>query len=146
MTSDSKTVTCFVPGTPRPEGALRIYRTKTGGRNLCHASGNKLRAWRKIIALKMSLAWRRPPTDKAIHLEADFHLPRPKKLVRPYPTVKLDSDKLLRAVLDALTGVVYEDDGQVVNCIVQKRYAPFDRMHDNEELGPGVDIMVRVME
>ena len=33
-----------------------------------------------------------------------------------------DLDKLIRAVLDGLTGVAYEDDGQVVQIEAQKLY------------------------
>ena len=34
-------------------------------------------------------------------------------------------DKTLRAVLDALTGIVYEDDAQVVRIFAIKQYATF---------------------
>jgi Holliday junction resolvase RusA-like endonuclease len=39
------------------------------------------------------------------------------------PVVLPDVDKLARAALDALTGVAYEDDSQVVELRVRKRYA-----------------------
>lgn len=37
-------------------------------------------------------------------------------------TVKPDTDKLIRSTLDALTGVAYDDDSQVVNISACKIY------------------------
>ena len=39
------------------------------------------------------------------------------------PTVKPDIDNITKVVLDALNGVAYEDDKQVVNCRCEKRYS-----------------------
>jgi crossover junction endodeoxyribonuclease RusA len=44
----------------------------------------------------------------------------------PWPSVKPDADKLLRAVGDALTGVLIEDDARVVNIAGSKRYCVGD--------------------
>ena len=65
-----------------------------------------------------------------------FHMPRPKghygtgrnaerlKASAPaYPTTRPDTTKLLRAVEDALTGIVYRDDAQIVDQHAHKRYA-----------------------
>lgn len=40
-----------------------------------------------------------------------------------YPTVKPDADNLAKAILDALNGIAYHDDKQVVYCTVSKRYS-----------------------
>ena len=39
-----------------------------------------------------------------------------------YPTAKPDADNLAKAILDALNGIAYRDDKQVVSCTVGKRY------------------------
>lgn len=39
-----------------------------------------------------------------------------------YPTVKPDADNVAKVVCDALNGVAYHDDSQVVECVVRKRY------------------------
>lgn len=39
------------------------------------------------------------------------------------PTVKPDCDNIIKAVLDALNGVAYDDDAQVVAVSCSKRYA-----------------------
>lgn len=40
-----------------------------------------------------------------------------------WPSQRPDVDKLVRNALDGMTGVIYKDDGQVVQLIAQKRYA-----------------------
>jgi Holliday junction resolvase RusA-like endonuclease len=48
-------------------------------------------------------------------------------------TKKPDLDKLLRALKDALKGVIYRDDSQVVRVVTSKDYSP----------APGVIVTVR---
>ena len=51
-----------------------------------------------------------------------FARPKGKDRHRPYPCVRPDADKLARALLDALTGIAYFDDGQVVGLSIRKVY------------------------
>lgn len=44
-----------------------------------------------------------------------------------YPTVKPDADNIGKAISDGLNDIVYNDDKQVVECIVKKRYCPADK-------------------
>lgn len=39
-----------------------------------------------------------------------------------YPTVKPDVDNIVKAILDSMNGIVYEDDKQVIHCDVYKFY------------------------
>jgi crossover junction endodeoxyribonuclease RusA len=69
----------------------------------------------------------RPPLTGPVEVEIDFTLPRPKSARGPnqYPAKRPDLDKLVRAVLDALTdGGAWADDGQVVTLTAGKLY-PF---------------------
>jgi Holliday junction resolvase RusA-like endonuclease len=43
------------------------------------------------------------------------------------PAKKPDADKLARQLLDAITGVIYADDGQVVSLLCEKHYAEGDQ-------------------
>jgi Holliday junction resolvase RusA-like endonuclease len=77
-----------------------------------------------------------PLLEGPLGLAVVFNITRPKghfgtgrnagalKDSAPYwPTVKPDATKLLRGLEDALTGVVWRDDAQVVEQAVTKRYA-----------------------
>ncbi|KKL64975.1 hypothetical protein LCGC14_2159590 [marine sediment metagenome] len=74
----------------------------------------------------------------AIRLELVFSRPRPKghfgtgrnagklKASAPrFPTSRPDTLKLGRAIEDALTGVIWRDDSQVVQHVIEKRYGTF---------------------
>jgi Holliday junction resolvase RusA-like endonuclease len=68
----------------------------------------------------------------AIAVELIFRMARPaghwgKKGLRPkapyWPATKPDADKLARATLDSLTGILFDDDSRIVELSVLKRYA-----------------------
>jgi crossover junction endodeoxyribonuclease RusA len=62
----------------------------------------------------------------AVMVEAEFVLPRPKSTPKrrtPLATRRPDADKLLRAILDAITNVVIADDALAVDLRATKRLA-----------------------
>lgn len=66
------------------------------------------------------------PKGRGVTVSVVYAFARPKgrDRWRVDPCVRPDVDKLCRALLDALTGVAYHDDGQVVALSVRKIYAP----------------------
>lgn len=62
--------------------------------------------------------------DAPVSVSIDImrHLPdgRPKRVLSEPDTVKPDADNVAKAVLDALNGVAYKDDAQVVSLCVLK--------------------------
>jgi Holliday junction resolvase RusA-like endonuclease len=82
-----------------------------------------------------------------VRLSVAFYLPRPKKYSKrgafvPH-CVAPDLDKLGRAVLDALTSVLYADDRQVTELIAGKYYAEVDapaRVFVRIEPAPGLPL------
>ena len=73
----------------------------------------------------------RPLLDGPLALEVVFTVPRPKghfgvKGLRPsappHPTVAPDTTKLLRAIEDAMEGIVYRNDAQIVEQVARKVY------------------------
>jgi len=94
------------------------------------------KSWQQLIAGEASRRLNEHPSPTLVAgpvvLGARFYLPRPKAYERRrgvlVHTKKPDLDKLLRAVLDALTGVVFGDDSQVVEIHAAKRYT------DGEEI------------
>jgi len=59
-----------------------------------------------------------------VELRIQFVFAKPKTSKIDAPTVKPDIDKTLRACLDALTGIAYEDDSQVLVVSAEKSYHP----------------------
>lgn len=114
----------LVLGVPRPQGSKRLLRHKATGKLLLIESSNKLHAWRKSITLAAK-ACNGAPLVGPVGMEMVFSLPTPRRRKQPLPTTRPDLDKLDRAVLDALTGVCYEDDSQVVDIYSVKRYGQF---------------------
>lgn len=88
--------------------------------------------YRARVALAASTAMHGAPMlDGPLELYVAVFLPRPKghfgarglKPAAPlHPTVKPDSDKILRSVQDALEHIVYEHDAAIVSATVRKCY------------------------
>jgi hypothetical protein len=64
---------------------------------------------------------------------------KPKTVTRNEPHIRPDIDKLVRAVLDGLTDVVYRDDEQVTSLTAVKQYGEQEgvwiRITDRGKLG-----------
>ena len=117
-------------------------------------SSRNLAAWRnkiRVVAQGEKRARGNPLLTGAAYIEMTFSLPRPKshcgtgrnagvlKARAPKHHVqKPDRDKLERAVCDALTGIVWVDDCQVVAGPTHKVWCDDGR--------PGVTISVRSLE
>jgi len=99
--------------------------------NIIHSQGSALASWRSAIALaaRKENAF---PTREAVVMTMYFTMPKPRTVKRNYPTVPPDLDKLVRAVLDALTAICYVDDSQVVELYAKKIYG----------ITPGVRIQI----
>lgn len=112
-----------------------------------------LKKWRKRIADGARGAWHCDPIEGvSLEVEAHFFLKRPEShwrtgryahlLKDSAPAAPLtipDVDKLLRAVLDGLSGVVYEDDNLVTFAPPEKHYA----VPSKTSSGEGVRLIVR---
>jgi len=116
-------------GIPRPQGSKDQF-----GREACR----DVKPWRYDI--KCACEDARPEgwdKTRRIGISVVFTFSRPKKHYKlngelredaPYYVVsrKGDLDKLCRALGDALTGIAYDDDDQVVNLYASKRYCTED--------------------
>lgn len=90
-------------GQPRPKGSFYIRMFPTGPRGLMPPGAL---SWEALVNAEAKKAWSSPPLTSPVKLKCTFYS-HPRSLRR------LDVDKLLRAILDALTGVVYKDDALV---------------------------------
>lgn len=115
-----------VIGTPVTQGSAKAINHKSTGRAvLIQENREDLRAWRSAIrrAAETVAGGQKAPAQTPVWVSATFLLQRPASVKRFRPSVKPDLDKLARASLDALSGVLFEDDGQVVSLKVSKQYA-----------------------
>lgn len=122
-----------VYGNAEPAGSKRaFYRPKLGVRVV--DANPKSREWKRIVSQEAGKI-ANGLLEGALVLEAVFYRPRPanhygsgqnagivKRSAPAYPTTRPDTTKLLRGIEDALTGVLYRDDAQIVRQIVRKEW------------------------
>jgi crossover junction endodeoxyribonuclease RusA len=114
----------WVPGRPQQQGS------KTKGRwGNIREDNDALGPWRERVALAAyeALGGAAPLTVGPVAVGLEFVLYRPKGLPKSRPTPAAtkapDIDKLTRAILDALTHVIFTDDAQVTVVLARKRVA-----------------------
>jgi Holliday junction resolvase RusA-like endonuclease len=126
-------VTFSVDGKPIPQGSV-VAHVHGKRASIHYAQGSGLAVWRNQVADKAQAAWGETVYGGPMHISIDFHMQRPKShykdlygTVRPQYLKELpigtpDLDKLVRAILDSLTGIVWMDDSQVCSIYASKSY------------------------
>ena len=116
----------FVSGIPRPQGSKSFVR----GRVI--EASKHVYQWRRDIASLAQEVITSPPLDNKtpVAISLKFCFARPKSHVTrkgelrsgfsPQHIQRPDVDKLSRAVLDALTGIAWQDDSQVISLTATK--------------------------
>lgn len=113
-----------VNGLPAPKGSFRIARKRGGKGFTVRKDSDKTETWHRLVgwAAKVTMGSAAPFTDLPLAVTVAFYLPRPKR-AGARPSVKPDLDKLLRATLDPLEGIVIDQDSRVVEVSASKHYA-----------------------
>jgi len=116
----------FVPGVPVPQGSARAF--VVGKRAIVTGANPKTNPWRADVAagVRAAIGTQIVHPTGAVAVELRFVMPRRKsepKRLTPAHTRKPDIDKLVRALLDAITGLVFTDDSQVTGLLAAKRTA-----------------------
>jgi Holliday junction resolvase RusA-like endonuclease len=142
-------VIIVVIGRPQPAGSKRAFPIRRAGQVTGVAvvdDAKRSRPWKDSVAAaaNMALAGSGDQMLGPLELIVDFYLARPAGhygtgrnagTVRPsapaWPTTRPDATKLVRAVEDALTGLVWRDDAQVVCQTVRKHYGTPERAEIN---------------
>jgi len=150
-------VVFFVAGKPEPAGSKNAFPLKNRytGQWLHDASGRpivnvvddnpKSKDWKKTVAARAREVFHAFPTTDPLVVWLTFFVVRPlghmgtgrnagmiKDSAPQYPDVKPDVLKLSRAVEDALTGIVWVDDAQIIEEHIRKKY----------NVTPGVEVRV----
>lgn len=117
----------FIPMTPTAKGRPRITR---GGR--CYTPKKTVLA-EKVIQAYFGLQFRDlTPLTGPLELTLMFLMDKPKSNRLFLPTVKPDIDNLCKLFCDAVNGIAWEDDKQVVGAKLLKKYADPSK---NEQAG-----------
>ena len=141
-----------VVGNPRPQGSKSAFavtkkNATTGKREPVFRDGKpvisvaeqgrkELAPWRSDVAEAAVHAYRPiyglDPTPGPVFVRLTFYRPRPASHYRKdgslrdaaelYPDTWFDLDKLARAALDAMTGIIFVNDARVVTLPLRKRY------------------------
>lgn len=131
----TKSIHLTIPGNPVAQGRPRGYRR---GKHIGFYDDPKSKDWKKTVAVHaqaylVGRVWELIGT--AIKLQIVFRILRPKSVSikkRPEPITRPDLDNLVKAVKDALNGVLWRDDSQIIELEAKKVY----------DDPPGVDISV----
>ena len=137
-------VVFFVPGTPVGKGRPRASRVGKGVRMF---TPEKTANYESLVATAAHAAMEgRAPILTACEATMEIRLQVPaswskKKQAQAldglmFPTKKPDVDNVVKAIFDALNGIVWGDDVQVVQLSLRKRYGAT----------PGVTVAVRGVE
>lgn len=113
-----------VVGNPIPQPRHKV--AKNG--NAYIDAHHPVHAYKHAIYLAAKATYRDPPLEGAIRLKLWFRLRRPGRPAQEYPSA-CDIDNLQKAVLDALNGVLWVDDRQIVAIFAAKEYAELPRMN-----------------
>lgn len=135
-------VSFFVPGKCETKGSVQAFpyvktwcgkKPVLGVRSIA-TNARKLKAYEEAIRLIAKQKWREKPVCQDVSVVLEFRIPRPvshhtqsgKKTKswtsRPTSHQMGDIDKLSRAVIDGLQGVLFEDDKYVVELHTSKRF------------------------
>lgn len=117
-------VTFTVHGTPIPKGSKTLVGVRSGHPRMIDNNAHKLKAWEADIGTAARTVADGILFDIPVELEVRFVFPRPLRPKCVAPCVKPDLDKILRAVGDAITGILIEDDALITTMIGRKRYSP----------------------
>lgn len=139
----------FVPGIPKTAGSKRAFINPKTGRPIITDDNRKGKDWRASVQhfAREGMQGRDPMTG-ALEVHFEFVMPRPKghygkgrhagRLLDSaprHPETRPDVLKMSRAVEDALTGIAWRDDAQIVEERLVKIYGE----------QPGVLVVIREM-
>jgi len=139
-------ITFFIPGVPTPGGSKRAFVLKNGAGQIItrpngapavvitDAAGKKNKEWKQQCAVFAKQNYSGAPLTGPLKVTFEFYRTRPKAHFRSngqikesfaneYPTTKPDVTKLIRAAEDAMTGILWIDDSQIVRQISGKSYS-----------------------
>jgi crossover junction endodeoxyribonuclease RusA len=144
-------VSFTVRGVPVPQGSKRaLVHRSTGRAVVIEQAGQRHKDWRQDVKAAACEAMDRAGAGfitltGPVGVSLCFTVPKPKsapKTRRIWPDKRPDLDKLVRLVLDAITGEIIADDAQVVGAIVDETYPCESSIFGRMGIVPGVTVHV----
>jgi len=124
------TISFFAAGDPKAKGSKHGYIV---GGHVNVTEGKSSKSWEATVRAHVAgLEFER--ISGPVWVKLDFYLPLPKSRApkpgskdywkrNPVPDGPPDIDKLIRAILDALNKVVFEDDARIIEIRATKQYS-----------------------
>ena len=111
-------ISFFVSGVPVPRQSVRFARDG-------HAYQPRDRAavWKGLVRVAALKARPPRPWEGPVKVKIFFSLPQPKARKGWSPITRPDLDNLEKPLFDAINGVIYRDDSQIVLKLSGKEYA-----------------------
>ena len=141
-------ISFFVPGIPAPGGSKRAFAIKKGGVftgrvAIVDDAGQRNKDWRQACVVVANDHRPQELFRGALRVDFAFTMPRPKyhfhtskaregqlrEDAPTYHTSKPDRTKLMRSTEDALKGIIWADDSQIVAGEPTKTYGEIGRAH-----------------
>ena len=131
-----------VTGRPATKGSWRPVDNQRTGRTILIPQLRRSKPWEHAVALAARAAHKGDPWEKSVPVslsvmfyfkrpashfrtkagKPDFTRLKPSAPAHPSTQASGDLDKLVRAIGDALSGIVYHDDAQIVSIEADKLY------------------------
>lgn len=111
-------------GLPVAQGRPRAFKTPAGQVRVYDPAN--ARDWKRTVQAQVLTQKPPEPVEGPLAVALRFVLPRPRSLPKRevFPAKRPDAENLAKAVLDAMQGVVYRDDSQIVRLTIAKDYGP----------------------
>lgn len=113
-------------GPPVPKARARTTRAKSG-KSFTYTPQPTVAAEEGLKAAFLTSGQEPIPRGLPLVMHATFYLDRPPSAPkrRRYPTVKPDWTNLVKLIEDALQGLAFHDDAEIVQAQVKKRYVSY---------------------
>lgn len=127
-------------GPPQGKARARTVRNRATGKTMSYTP-EKTAVYENLVRMEYQAqckdTWFTAQMEISAVIEAYYPIPasiseKRKELMRcgaNCPTKKPDCDNIAKVILDALNGIAYRDDAQIVTLIVHKFYSDAPRVH-----------------
>ena len=126
-------VSFTIPGPPKGKARPKVTRAQNGA-SVTYTPDATV-AYEELVRARYTTEAKgyRFPDNAALRVEIKAYFPVPKSSTkyikagmlngRIRPTKKPDTDNIIKIICDALNGLAYKDDAQIVSNSTEKRYA-----------------------